>query len=574
MALGLASCGSNEIDNYPWNEPRKENVQTDIDSTSGKGKDDPEAMANELKGAMQFMIRTQEHAYQYQRANHIDVYAGYWTVTQNKFLFGGALPTTYTFPNDYLMGAIGVPRELARRVRNAYEYAEALNVRYRRGIAIIMFDFVMQELTDIYGPIAFDDIRNDKKLPPFTYISQEEVYRRIFGELDEAIAILKEERPEADELKKIEGALGGMSRGDWRNWVKLANSLRLRMAMNIVKIAPELAQIQAEKAMSDEIGVFTDRDAFDFTQDRVFCDWVGNNPLWQISYGWDDLRLGASLENIMKRYQNPMIGKWFTTHGNIVDPTGASTGYMAEERNYMGVRQGIAMIDKSTKTRGYGPFSQAGSDMQNMPTPIIKRTEMMFAMAEASLRGWSVPGGASAEELYERGIRLSFAEHGFSSEVDAYLAQTTVAKTDAGEDIDYVDPYNTVNSLKGRVTVGVAWNENDTDEVKLEKIITQKYIAVFPSSLTTWTTFRRTGYPRLFPVYINNWPGVDGELQLRRIPYVLDVNNAQELATIPGLLGGPNEGGTRLWWDVATDIVTDEPGDDLARSKKRIPKNF
>lgn len=566
LGLALPSCGSGELDNYPWTEPRPDKTEEAVEDAN-PGAEDPAVMAKEVLGAMSTVVVPKEHAYQYFRANHVDVYAGYWTVTQNKFLYGGALPTTYTFPNSYLMGAI--TRGVFSGTINAYRHAARLGVEYRRAIAILMQDLAFQEMTDIYGPLPFDDFRNVKLVPPMTYISQQEIYTRIFAELDEANEILYRTQPTQAELNAVEGEKGGLSRGDWRYWVKFSNSLRLRMAMNIVKVAPALAQLQAEKAMNDQLGVLTDADAYDFTQDREYCSWMGNNPLWMISEGWDDLRLGASLENIMKRHRNPLIGVWFTKHGNIVDASGNSTGYMAEDESYMGVRQGIAMINKSNKTRGYGPYSRGGVGMMSMPLPWMKRTEMLFTMAEAALRGWNVPGGASAEDFYRRGVILSFTENGLSREAaEEYLAQTTI------DEVDYVDPYNMVNNIAGRVKVAVAWSDDDTNEVKLEKIITQRYMAVFPCSATTWTTFRRTGYPRLFPVYINNWPGVDGELQLRRIPFVQDVNNAQELATLPALLGGPNEGGTRLWWDVSTEIVTNEPGDDQAKSFKREPKNF
>lgn len=568
LALGaLPSCGSSELDNYPWHAPRdKEKDNTDLEKREELT---AELVAKEMKSSMNHVITTQVHNYQYQRANNVDVYAGYWTVTQNKFLFGGALPTTYTFPNDYLMGPMGQAQPLAKTLHAAYTHGERLGVPYYRAIAMIMYGFFMQELSDIYGPVAFDDIRAIKLLPPYTYLSQKDVYNRIFAELDEAIGVLKETQPSAEVLAQVEGEQGGISRGDWRVWVKFANSLRLRMAMNIVKVDPTLAKMQGEKAMNDAVGVLTDLDGFDITQDRNFCHWAGNNPLWAISVGWDDLRMGGSIENIMKRHANPLIAKWFTTHGNILNKENQSTGYLAEDKNFIGVRQGIPMINKSDKLHGYGPYSAASAYMQNMPLPWMKRTEVLFIMAEAALRGWAVPGGASAQELYERGIKLSFTENELTeAEAVTYMQRT------APEDIDYTDPYaGSAHDIKGRVMVGVAWDDLDSDEVKLEKIITQKYMAVFPCSGPVWTTFRRTGYPRLFPVYINNWRGVDGELQLRRIPYVETPNNAQDLASLPALLGGPNEGSTRLWWDVPTEERGGR-GDDKAGSALVIPRNF
>lgn len=558
--VALSSCGSIESERYPWLYYNDDKESSEIGR--GGGATDPSAMAKELHDAMGLILSPQEHKYQYQRANTIDVYAGYWTVSQNKFLFGGALPTTYYYPNDYLGGpyAIGGFPGL----KNAYFHGDELNRSYLKAIAMILYSYSMQEITDIYGPVPFDDLRAGKNFPPLKYESQRDIYYKIFNELDMAIEILNKEKPTALQLAEAEGEKGGVSRGDWRNWVKFANSLRLRMALNMVKVEPDDAREQAEKAVSDPIGVFTDADAYDFTQDREHCDWFSNNPLWFISSGWDDLRLGGSLENILKRYENPLLGVWFTKCGTISDASGNPTGIVSGD-DYYGIRQGSSMINKTDKTKGYGPFSYAGAGIQNMGIPFLKRTEMLFGMAEGALRGWSM--GGTAEDFYRRGVILSFTENGLSrSQAEEYLEKTKV------KDIDFVDPYNNSNNIKGRVNVGVKWNESDTDEVKLEKIITQRWIAIFPSSAEAWTTFRRTGYPRLFPPTLNQWPGVDSEIQLRRIPYVENPNNSADLAQLPSLMDGqPNTGASRLWWDKDTNKYGEKG---VNNSPVVIPSNF
>lgn len=562
----VSSCGPLEAEEYPWLEypQSSENDKKGVEEELSV-----DLIARELRGAMRFVLDPQEHRYQYQRANTIDTYAGYTTVTQNQFAYGGALPTTYTFPNSYLMGPWGEVGRLFPAIYNAYFHAEEFNVPYMKAIAMLMFDIAVQELCDIYGPLPFDDLRNVTRFPPLTYISEKDVYMRIFKELDVATEILKNAQPSSEELALIEGVEGGLSRGDWRNWVKFANSLRLRMAMNIVKVEPALAREQAEKAVNDEIGVLTDLDPFDFTQEGTNCAWFSQNPIFFIANGWNDVRLSASLENIMKRHKNPILGYWWGKNKfRINNNSGSFSGY-GENRDWVGVRQGIAMINKKTEKDGYGTFSSGTTNLNSLGLPWFKRTEVLFIMAEGALRGWNM--GASAAELYRRGITLSFIENGFGeSDVKTYMALTKA------EDIDYVDPYNSENNIKGRVMVGVAWDDTDTDEIKLEKIVTQKYMAVFPCSAPTWTTFRRTGYPRLFPVLLNNWPGVDGELQLRRIPYIAGVNNRSDLAKLPALMNGqPNEGGSRLWWDVPTERRdADKPGDDRARSPRVIPVNF
>ena len=169
--------------------------------------------------------------------------------------------------------------------------------------------------------------------------------------------------------------------------------------------------------------------------------------------------------------------------------------------------------------------------------------------------------GSDAKALYEEGIRSILAKFDLSSKADAYLAQTKVQQQKKGGkfyDIDYVDILDAKNNLPGRLDICVAWNDADTDETKLEKIITQKWISIFPNGNEAWVDYRRTGYPRLFPS-VQAWQGVPSfpvELQLRRIPYdesdenilFYDLPNIEKALSIYGEKG-KNAGGQRLYFE-------------------------
>ena len=132
--------------------------------------------------------------------------------------------------------------------------------------------------------------------------------------------------------------------------------------------------------------------------------------------------------------------------------------------------------------------------------------------------------------------------------VDEYLQR------DNPVDYVYVDPTGATPNMPSVTKIGVKWNEGDDNETKLEKIITQKYIAGYPYSFEAWTDMRRTGYPKVFPV-LNPEEG-DGSLKagdlIRRIPFpdtskpatAEDVFNSGLKA-----LGGPDVQATRIWWD-------------------------
>ena len=104
--------------------------------------------------------------------------------------------------------------------------------------------------------------------------------------------------------------------------------------------------------------------------------------------------------------------------------------------------------------------------------------------------------------------------------------------------------------------VCVKWDSFNTDEQRLEGIITQKWIANFPMGAEAWTTFRRTGYPRLIPVKVNGMAdmGLDTELQIRRIPQIVSTNNTAEMTSLGEAIGGDQKDlSIRVFWDTPTE---------------------
>lgn len=154
------------------------------------------------------------------------------------------------------------------------------------------------------------------------------------------------------------------------------------------------------------------------------------------------------------------------------------------------------------------------------------------------------------QDLYESGVRMSFEFLGVSG-ADAYLANST------NKPAPYTDPANNGNSIgEGSPLLGtitIKWNAGGGLEEKLERIITQKWIAIYPDGQEAWSEFRRTAYPKVFPVMINNSGGtINTNKQVRRIPYPASEyrNNANNVNNaVSTLLGGADNGGTQLWWD-------------------------
>lgn len=540
-----------------------------------------ESIEGQLIQGMEYVIDFREHKYQYQRNLNVDVYAGYMSLCMD---FDGRQPSTYYYPNNpFINGPYGETPKLYPYIAPAIAAASDLGRGDLAAIAKIMYGYSMLAIADCNGPIAYYDWRVLKETYPLTYLSPREAYGAIIQDLRDAVDTLNAYQPSVAQLKRVEGTTAGSPCGwMWDNWVKFANSIQLRMALNMANVkesiqlyrngeptTSETPQEIAEKAVALGVLELGDDDIGFKSKERNLV-----HPLYKIAVGWEDTRLSASLENIAKRYGHPMLDYYFINNGagkHGYDLKDKSTGITSLKKNTqtLGVRQGIMLKPQSQSKTDYLTFSEVSTNVQFLNFTWFKVVEVLFLQAEGALRGWNM--GGTAEDFYNEGIDLGFEEVGAMAKAATYKLQETV------KDVDYVDYYDKENNLEGRVTVGVKWNDSDTEEVKLEKIITQKWLANFPMSLEAWTTFRRTGYPRLFPVKINQWNYAgrpDNEIQIRRIPWGDTPTTTEEIENYNSYLlpavqqdGGQNLANSPLFWDISDSWSKDNEG-------LVIPQNF
>ena len=414
-------------------------------------------------------------------------------------------------------------------------------------MASILYCYSAQELVDVYGPFPWWDYKQEKQDPPLTYYSVEDIYDSIFTDIQASINVLLQFEKTTQEHQNVINKIlkndkkDRLCEGNVSNWIRFANSLRLRMAMHISTVAPEKAKEQARLAINGGVLEFGGKNiAYDVTVDG------GTNPLAFISSSWQDTRLNASFENLLKRLKSPLLSVWFMQNDKaITDNLGNEK--LAEKSDYIGIRSGLATDPRSASNK-YLDFSALSTGYNFRPVYLMKVSEVQFLLAEATLRWGEEMTGAPAQLYYENGIICSFVDENI---FDAN-AQDQYILLEKPEEIDYVDYFDAQNNAKGLVTIGVMWDDEDSPEVKLEKIITQKYIANFPMGLEAWTDLRRTGFPKIYPVVDDDGDGSipEGEI-IRRIPYIINDDSDKEdvsSSAVP-LLGGPDLQGTRLWWD-------------------------
>ncbi|HNW57539.1 MAG TPA: SusD/RagB family nutrient-binding outer membrane lipoprotein [Bacteroidales bacterium] len=383
----------------------------------------------------------------------------------------------------------------------------------------------VSKLTALHGPVIYTNYGSTAN--SILYDTEKDLYNLFFAQLD-SIQTDFGANKDYKGFKKFDPSFSG----DITAWMRVVNSLRLRLAMRLSKVDPTLAKTQGEKALNDAAGLIE-------TNEQNF--WVSllgiKMRVATICFEWDDTRMGAPMESFMLGMKDGRVSKYYQGPNLAQDPS-------LSIYPYKGIRNGAYCTAKIDRV----PFSRVADDFQTVQRRrCFTAAEISFLKAEACLRGWSWTGKTDAKTYYENGIRLSFADWG-GKDVDTYIADAT------SKPVDYVDPKDARNNFTASSTVTVAWDESATNEVKLEKIITQKWLHGFTNGLEPWCDFRRTGYPKIPHVAKNDsspdWGIIPADGWIQRLPFVTAerTGNAAAVADATTKLGGPDEIGTRLYF--------------------------
>jgi len=389
------------------------------------------------------------------------------------------------------------------------------------------------KLTAIHGPIIYSNYGSTAS--SILYDKESDLYALYFKQLDSIQTDFGANKAYTGFTKFDPTAY----KGSIPQWMKVVNSLRLRLAMRLSKVDPTTAKTQGEKALADPAGLIT-------TNADNFINSLNGNimPVAQICYQWDDTRMGAVMESFMVGLNDGRISKYFAPLGD------ASLAADHPATPYKGIRNGAYIKAKADHV----PFSKVADNFNSVTTRRdFTAAEVAFLKAEAALRGWA--GAGDAKTNYETGVRLSFADWGGSG-VDAYLADAT------SKPLSYTDPVDPRNNFTAASTITVAWNAADNNELKLEKILTQKYLAAFTQTLEAWVDLRRTGYPKIPHVAKNDsngdWGVIPADQWIKRMPFVNGERTGNTAAVADAVTkmgtGAKDDIATRLWWD--TGVVS------------------
>ena len=449
-------------------------------------------------------------------------------------------------------------------------------------IARIWRCWVYARTTDIFGDIPYFKAA-DGSGENAPYDKQELIYKDMLKELKEAAAGLSGSNP------KQQPGQDYVYYDDISKWKKFANSLRLRLAMRITQADAATAKQNAEEAIAG--GIMTDpSDACLVSSSDVAFGW-GNAYQYTYYYGWGSEGMSRSMENLLtglggQPFANPPAGAIFDDPGfslaaveNTYDPnknkfkigvpskvdprgpiyfepstvaSGASTAAVIAGSpgatvnttgRWHGTPAGLSSTAAGKQQYSISNQARMGSRflVPDRPYEVMTYHEVCFLVAEAAQRGWTV-GGGNTKQWYEKGITASMKWHGVpDATITAYLASND--ENTYGTTVNFT--FNSGKTFLGK-----------TVDDPMSKIITQKYIGIFPDGgWEAWADHRRLHLPVLIPfaapdpTAVTASDGGPGNF-VKRITYPSKeaLNNKTFYIQAVSQQGADIES-THVWWD-------------------------
>ena len=376
------------------------------------------------------------------------------------------------------------------------------------------------KITDLYGDMPYSEAFASRKDPQILFPkfdSQQAIYTSVLADLEAASAFLSTFSLNDSSPHKALASQDLLNGGDIDKWLKLSNSLRLRIAMRISDADPDLA-MKTVKAVENSPLVLTNAD-------NIFFNVTGSDKL--------NTRTGAGGGNYIARAFNDRQNRTFA--GEILvnlmnDANDPRRPYYLTKTDgsgeYVGVPSSpdkIAPISNDITKENYSKISEElVLDNLYHPGIVITAAEVNFLLAEAAMKGF---GGGSAEIFYNTALRVSvdFYYHIVSLNPDANPAAPVVAEVD-----DFIN------------------NSTFAYDGSIEQLATQRwiYFGVIQAN-EAYASYRRFD----FPVLQENIPEGGGAALV--IPTRVTIPDAEKTRNEDNYeaVKGNDTPNHKVWWD-------------------------
>jgi hypothetical protein len=330
---------------------------------------------------------------------------------------------------------------------------------YYVGIAKVLKAYEYSLVVDAWGDVPYSEAQQLTGNTQPAYDDDATIYPKLIQLLTDAVVDLN-----ATTSVLTPGNNSVIYTGAWAtvktNWIKLANTLRLRLLLHYSKKDPAFCVAQITTLVNTSGIAFMASNADNF-QMNFYDVAAQRNPISAFEVSRPNyIFADVAMLSLMGAKADPRRAAYFTDF-----PLGSGTyvGVSATalpatpNNNYSRVH---TFLRGAVTTPAVGISSAVYSGAA--PQRMISFAEYNFIRAEAALMG--APG--SAQQFFTDGITASMTEAG-------------------------VAPANITTYLTANGTL------TGTNAQQLKQIIEEKYIASFGVSMEPWTDWRRTGYPVL-----------------------------------------------------------------------------
>lgn len=377
-----------------------------------------------------------------------------------------------------------IPTEIAPTGVSAAQFQS--EQKNKLAIIDIFQVYTYQILVDSFGDIPYTEALNPKTNVLPKYDDAATVYGKLIVRLDAAIANLNTSNNSFSSGDIV-------YKGNVAKWKAFANSLKLKLGVNLIDSNAVLAKSTIESAYNG--GLITTN-----TANATFAYAVSApnyNPIYEnlVASNRNDFVPAATIVNAMNVLSDPRRTKYFTA---------------LEDGSYLGGKYGF--------TNTYGNFSHVNPILTapEFPSQFMEASEVNFYLAEAASKGFSV--GNTTEYYYNKAITASFESWGLSNQAAAYLLNPSVSFTTA---------------------------PGATDK---EKIAQQEWIAFYNRGFESWTSYRRLDFPLLIAP-TNAYSEAERQVP-KRLTYPINeqtVNGANYKAA--AIAVGGDKLKTHIFWD-------------------------
>lgn len=374
-------------------------------------------------------------------------------------------------------------------------------------IAKLQKAYIYSIMVDMWGDIPYSESSQASTIENPAFEAGAEIYDKLFALIDEAIA-----DAEKGAFSILPATADIMYRGNKDNWIRMGNSLKLKLFNQIRLVDPGRAKAGIDALLSGNAPLISNNSQ-DFSFRFGSSETPANRHPWHrneyqatkayyMSQGFM-LRLFNNDDPRLRYYffrQNATatVGNGNNGNGYFGRFTGDPTGVPNDNarRTTVGVYPSGGLYDNSpinnipathvfvTNTGTNSSFKVVGNRDGSGAgiLPLITSSMVKFILAEAALTlgtGAGTPNG-DPRQLLKEGI-------------EANLNSINMVSTTSGNTAPLMPP-----GLISEYSEKIA-GEYDlaADTGKLETVMTQKYIALYGNGMEAYNDYRRTGLPVL-----------------------------------------------------------------------------